>query len=54
MIDDGIWKTKRTCLIGSQRYDMQYVLDVEARAKRRAAAERPVKSKQRKLPKGLK
>lgn len=51
MIDDGIFKTKHTCLIGSKRVDAQWLRDIEARAKRmRDAVDRPIVTKQIKLP----
>lgn len=49
MIDDGIFKTKHTCLIGGKRMDAQYMKDVEARAKRKRDAEKRKPSKQLKL-----
>ena len=40
-MDEGIFKTKRTCLVGGRRVDIQWMWNIEARARRLAKACRP-------------
>ena len=40
-MDDGIFKTGRTCLVGGRRVDIQWMWNIEARARRLEKACRP-------------
>jgi len=50
-MNDGIFKTKRTCLVGSARVDIQWLWAVQERAKRmeRVCRLNPVKEDKSKV-----
>lgn len=44
-MDEGIFKTNRSCLFGGRRVDIQWLWDIQARVKRLEKACRPPRPK---------